>query len=239
MSEEQTGNRVNPIESALRLQSIQQGQICRFSSSRIDNPSEYRIHSYGDFSPLVNFEPTAEDYFLPDLLGGSDYSGCSVHRSNYRVFLRLFAETVGVHDLYGGHGTFAVAIRLDVENPELWEKLDGLAEYPAIDDGDVSLLEIEEQKEAWDSWAESDYRNAVEEWHGCRTFQIDSERLSEVFHKVAESNGEYWADQDSGGGPWIDISKIVELTEWETLREHGAQLPEDFEEPEPEGEGEK
>jgi hypothetical protein len=175
MSEENTGTPVNPIEAAKRLQSLNQGQICRFSSYRLDNPEEYSSHSYGDFSPLVRLEPTAEDYFLPDLLSGSDYSGCSVHRSNYRVFLKEFGEIEGVHDVYGGHGTFAVAIRLDVENPDLWETLDALSDYPAIDEEDISFLEFEEQQEAWGSWVESDYRRELENRFDCDTDSIDGD----------------------------------------------------------------
>ena len=44
---------------------------------------------------------------------GSDYSGSTVERSNYREFLEEFGEQDGVHEVYGGHGTFAVAVRVD------------------------------------------------------------------------------------------------------------------------------
>ena len=73
MSTNHASSTVNPIEAAKRLQSLNQGQVCRFSSYRISDPEQYSSHSYGDFAPLQYGEPTEEDYFLPDLLSGSGY----------------------------------------------------------------------------------------------------------------------------------------------------------------------
>jgi len=223
MSEEHSQNAVNPIEAAKRFQSQNQGQICRFSSYRIENPEEFTSHDYSDFSPIKHLEVTAEDYFLPDLLGGSDYSGCSVHRSNHRAFLQEFGDVAGVHEVYGERGTFAVAVRLDVDNPELWETLEALTEYPAVDDEDVSLLEFEEQQEAWENWAAWDYRKELEKRFECDMDPIDAETLSEIFRAVCAEKNEYWIDENGSGGPWIDVAKIAELTAWEILANYGAE----------------
>jgi hypothetical protein len=53
-------------------------------------------------------------FVLSGLLCGSDYSGSAVEVSNRRLFLDAFGELDGIHEVYGGHGSFGIAIRLDV-----------------------------------------------------------------------------------------------------------------------------
>ena len=87
---------IKAVKSAQRLAGLQQGQICEFFSYRGTNPEEFTTLDYGDFHPVWSTDPEPEHYFLPDLLAGSDYSGCSVHRSNHRVFSEQFGDLEGV-----------------------------------------------------------------------------------------------------------------------------------------------
>ena len=144
------------------------GRICRFDGSEyvpgagnhwrtFDRIDAGDSASYGDFTPDVDGA-----YFLSDFLSGSDYSGCLVERANYREFLEQFGELDGVHEVYGGHGTYAVAVRIDALTDEMAELFAGLEDYPLIDDESHSELEMEAAEEAWDSWARSDFCRAVE-----------------------------------------------------------------------------
>jgi len=111
-------------------------------------------YSYCDFTPFKG-EATAENrtslYLIPDELAGGDYDSSGIcNRSNYRTFLKDFSSVPGVYALYGGYGTYAIAIRLDVaeEHEAIRDTLKGLANYPVIDDEDLSNLEVEWQDEA-------------------------------------------------------------------------------------------
>ncbi len=116
------------------------GRICRFDGSEyIGGPGNHwrtfdsidagDSASYGDFTNDVDGA-----YYLSDFLSGSDYSGCLVERANYREFLEEFGECDGVHEVYGGHGTYAVAVRIDALTDEMAEMFAGLEDYPLICD---------------------------------------------------------------------------------------------------------
>ena len=176
------------------------GQVCRFDGSELTpGPGNYwrtfdRIDasdsaSYGDFSPDADGR-----YFLSDFLSGSDYSGSLVERANYRDFLAEYGERDGVHEVYGGHGTYAVAVRIDAIDDEMAALFDGLEDYPLVSEETHSELELEAQQEAWESWAESDFSRAVETAFGedldfpDRTIATHftcafSERLFSVLHR--------------------------------------------------------
>lgn len=112
-------------------------------------------------------------YFAPDYLSGSDYSGGTVEQSNRAVFLEDFGALPGVVDCFGGHGTFAVAIRADLlldisperdgeskrttKRREMLAALQGLSDYPLLDEGAHSILEIEREGEDWESYGAADF----------------------------------------------------------------------------------
>jgi len=117
----------------------------------------------GDSCSYDRFENSAEGtYFVSDFLSGSDYSGCLVERANYRVFLEEFGERDGVHEVYGGHGTYAVAVRVDAIDEEMAAVFDALEDYPLIDEETHSELELEAENEAWDCWARGDFVRELE-----------------------------------------------------------------------------
>lgn len=74
--------------------------------------------SWSDLHPFngeANEETLKTIYLVPDLLSGGDYSNSSeVQVSNHRSFLKEFKNVEGVYDVWGGFGSFAVAIRADV-----------------------------------------------------------------------------------------------------------------------------
>lgn len=161
---------------------------------------------YGQLERSGHGEDDCDLLIVPDLLSGSDYSGDSVTASNYRVFIEQFGELPGVHRLYGGHGTYGVAIEPSAyfRSSDMQDALRQLDRYPVLDDEDMSMLESEWEDEAWSNWAESDFRRAVEK-------RFDCELVSDIrpwFEQCRESANEYWVSENSG--MWINLDRIVE-----------------------------
>ncbi len=220
------------------------GRICRFEGSEYTpGPGNYwrtfdRVPdgdsaSYGDFTPDDD-----GTYFLSDFLSGSDYSGCLVERANYRDFLADYGERDGVHEVYGGHGTYAVAVRIDAIDDEMAAVFEALEDYPLISDESHSELEIDAQSEAWENWAASDFRSALEtEFEGdlefepaeqARLFETGErpapadldEAVLDLFEAARESANCYW-EVETGGGVYIDLDRVVDAVTADMLAARG------------------
>jgi hypothetical protein len=123
--------------------------------------------SYGRWNEVTKdseIDPT-EVYVLPAYCSGSDYSGGLVEVANYKTLLEMMPE--GYEDgaefitYTGGDGTFALAIRVDALTEEILESLESLDDYPLLDEGLHSELEMEAQNEARESWARSDFKTEL------------------------------------------------------------------------------
>jgi hypothetical protein len=126
-------------------------------------PDTLSRFSWSDLHPFngeANEEALKTIYIIPDLLSGGDYSNSSeVQVSNHRTFLKEFKNAEGVYDVYGDFGSFAVAIRADIaeSNERIKETLDGLENYPVIDDDDMSELRNE-----WEQLAVQDMVHGIQ-----------------------------------------------------------------------------
>lgn len=164
--------------------------------------------SYGAFSTYEFDNP--KDWYMPELLSGSNYSGDSVTVANYRTFLEEFGDRNGVHKVCGGHGTYGVAIHrsaLDEEMIEVFRKLD---DYPCIDEEQVSMVELEAEDEAWDSWAKNDYlrtlRSLTEE-----DIDPSDDDLFADFEQAREKANVYW-ENETGNSAWIDLDRVAQYS---------------------------
>ena len=115
---------------------------------------------------------------------------------------------------------------------EILETLAALESYPLISEDDHSNLEIDLQQEEWESWARSDWRNAVEkalkeytpetadDYWADETLDavpdLDA-KLAELFSACQEETGEYW--QEESGGFWIRIDRVAEKIDRSDLAE--------------------
>jgi hypothetical protein len=92
----------------------------------------------------------------------SDYSGSDAEASNMRVLAERFPELIRIH---GSHGYEALAYDASLgpvpESEELCEVLEGLEDYPLVDDDDHSHLEMELETEAWEEDGRDDFRKAL------------------------------------------------------------------------------
>lgn len=211
-----------------------------FSSYKTYDPAEDLY--YGDLYPcdkLIYADNPDETLFvLPAYLSGSDYSGGSVEVSNHRLFLEEFGELDGVHNVYGGYGTYAAAVRLDVwragadksacswlgNDPDLitcdedgpcahrlraW--LEELESYPVADEEDLCQVEMEAQDQAWESWAESDFARAIKALFPGDIEEldvVDSGRFRAWFEALRDKANVYW-ENEVGNSAHVDIDRVA------------------------------
>jgi hypothetical protein len=162
------------------------------------------------------------------------YDAPSIYRSNARVFRDEFSK-----ELAAGADGDADGVALDVRfiNDEMIETLQALENYPLIDEDDHSELELELQDEAWDNWAASDWRRAVEKAIDAvlpedATLDGDEildgiedidQKLLELFHSCCEWTNTYWFED--GTDQWIDLDRVAEALDLHTIRDFtGLQL---------------
>jgi hypothetical protein len=194
--------------------------------------------SYGDFketdSPTsadlyfqalsADFEDSGELYFYVPCASGSDYSGGTVCAANAKWFKDNFGNEEWVHDVYGGYGTYAIAVGLtglllsaEETFDAVCDAIEGLDNYPVFDDDTLCTVESEATDSAWDSWAADSFRRAVEKrFADCAEFNWpDDSELRTVFEGLADSANEYWFNEGDGDSMYIDIDDIVKAIDFD------------------------
>jgi len=166
--------------------------------------------SYGDFR-----ESPDGDYLIPDDLGGSDYSGGLTQKSNYQVFLGRYGHRHGIYKLWGGFGTYAIAIHKDrLEDEDIKKDLYGLQDYCILDDEAHSDLEHEAENEAWENGVRDDIRKLLVE--ELKDYFDDPESLicvqeddslAHLFYVAMGETGESWCFDDNT--PYIRTGEII------------------------------
>lgn len=162
--------------------------------------------SYGDFTRDKNGE-----YIMVPYCGGSDYSGDSVTASNHRVFLKDFGKCPGVWNVYGGYGTYAIAVRITDLTQEMIEIINRLESYPVIDEDAMFEMELEQQNEAWENWVRSDFTKALIKAFPSEENTIgnmEDDQLYELFRNAMEKGNIYW-ENETGNNAWIDVDEIA------------------------------
>ena len=108
-----------------------------------------------------------EFYFFLPYASGSDYSGSTVEKANCREFLESYGEEAFVWEAHGGFDTYAVVLGLtgllecaDDTFDAILGIIEGLENYPLIDDEALSNLECTLADEAWDCWVAGDFPRA-------------------------------------------------------------------------------
>ena len=169
-----------------------------------------------------------ELYFFLPYASGSDYSGSTVEKANYKEFLESYGEEGFVWEAHGGFDTYAVVLGLtgllecaDDTFDAILDIIEGLEDYPLIDDEALSTLEMEGADEAWDCWVASDFRRALEKKFDGVDFEWppDSD-LRPFFEKRAEKANEYWFNEGYGPDMYIRFDKIVEGIDLDDLADY-------------------
>jgi len=174
--------------------------------------------------------------FQPDRLDGrtswpGGYDAQAYLASNQRVWEEEYNSHAAHTDC---DGMPAVDPRFigDDTGEEMLESLEGLEDYPVLNEGDMSALELERQAEAWESWASTDWRKEVEKqlqalapdeadqyWAEERLDEVESldGKLEELFYACADQANEYW-QEESDGSWWIRCKRIAESLDLEDLK---------------------
>lgn len=144
---------------------------------RLDTKSVYLGNGRWEDIPMrgnpdvrVSYGRWTEDdqgtWFLCEALSYSDYSGTKpTNESNARVFADDFSRGEGKWWVWadGGHDTTAILIRtLAYRNSsEIRDLIDGLADYPILDEDDETELEMEREMEGWEDYGRDDFKRSL------------------------------------------------------------------------------
>jgi len=222
MKPEYQDESVNPIDEAKNLVEKGQGYICDFQSIVVENPWKAWCLHHGDFHPVLPATADEDHFFLPNLLAGSEYAVSRIHRANHRAFLERYEELQNVHRIHGNHETYGVAVGLDVKNGKLWKDLASLLDNPLLSEKALFNVELQERQDAWEEWAEYEYRRGLEKKYKVETCPVDTDTLREIFENAARWQNEQWVEGICGGWSYIDVDKVVEGTSRHNLIENGA-----------------
>jgi hypothetical protein len=217
------------------------------------NPTLYYLHV--DEEPEEGDEFDADDDLSPsDWTGGKaitipvvvhswfEYSDNSPDRSraesNLNAMLKATEGINGVWLVYGYNDYHALAIRADLDDPEVLDALDSLEDYPLLDEDAAGELEIEYQDAAWSSWVRNDFARLlvqryaeiaeedgidIEEWVGEALDAEDDDPLRDLFGRGEPE----WREE--AGGMTIDVQRVVDRIEsdvyWEDVRDVLAPEP--------------
>lgn len=166
----------------------------------LDNP---------DLSDLENI------YIMHDYTQMGDYGGSLVEKANYEVL----TDEYGFIRVFGGYGSISCMISIqsliDMEEEEsdtIFDVLEGLNNYPLIDDDELYKQERDQIEEAWDNWVEYDFKRAIESKYDIDLddYELIPEQIfRSIFDQTAENISEYWINE-SGYDMWINVDKVVE-----------------------------
>jgi hypothetical protein len=157
---------------------------------------------------------------------GGDYGGGTHNLSNARVLIDQFFSPE-LREITGGWGSLGVAVDPRYLSEDLLNSLQGLEDYPVLDEEDLSHYELELQGEAWENWAEQEFRQALEsrlseisseDEAETAAEQISSETLYELFHQALEIGNLYWS-HECATSAWIDCEDVASEISDESLRE--------------------
>jgi hypothetical protein len=194
-----------------------------FDTWRDEIPEDLSSLDYGDLDPAQQI--SLDCFYVPSLLAGSDYSGGSVTVANKKYFLEIYGDhnekENGVWEVFGGHGTYAIAIRLRALTDEMIDEFNALDDYPCFNDEIVSEVEMEAENEAWDSWAKHDFRRELAKQFPQREDEIydfSDEQLFEIFHNAMERTNTYW-ENETGNSAYVDFDRILKGISEQNLTE--------------------
>lgn len=155
---------------------------------------------------------------------GGDYGGGTHNVSNARVLIDEFSSPE-LREIGGGYGSLGVAIDPRYLSEDLLENLNSLESYPVLNEDEHSDYEMELESQAWESWAEREFRNALEERLAeissdddaeKAAEEISSEVLFELFQMALMTGNLYWS-HDCATSAWIDCEKVAAEVPEESL----------------------
>ena len=157
-------------------------------------------------------------YFSPYLQFGDHDNSCAVERSNYRVFMDEHKDSEFIKDVSGWYGSSAIAVNLNCTDSEINDKLMSLLNYPCLNDDDVTMLELDMEKEYIDNFIEWDLGRLLKEKyeHYFDHEILDKDKFIELWHECKDTNNTYF-EVECGGNGYIDTKKLFEGANFEGI----------------------
>jgi len=197
----------------------------RYWHSLSEVPNLFKLHSLEDalqYCAATKWRAKllfSSQYLDADCSWPGGYEASAIYRSNNRVFRDEFSKELENAD--GDADGLSLDIRYVTE--EMIETIESLESYPLISEDDHSQLEMEDQEEAWENWAEREFSQVLENrlstilqssLHDTDANEKGEQIvesiscLSSVFHTLADAANEYW-QEETGYGQWIDIERVL------------------------------
>ncbi len=206
-----------------------------FDHYKEDHPTGKTIY-WGELTPLYSprkdgkitvdivkdrmTDPELKDndlYLVSSYLQYGDYdNSCMVERSNYKLFMESYKDETGVFRISGGYGSTGIAISvkwlLDPVNEEkadeIIELLNGLNDYPCLNDEDMSNMEYDAFYEALKDYGIKDTVRALSKKYGITVHDYDSKKLEDLILDIDRSGNPVFMIE-SGGICYIDIDDMI------------------------------
>lgn len=199
----------------------------------LDYPISKNI-SYSDLSvnipklDIIKDKLKDRDLFLiPGYLQYGDYdNSCMVERSNYKLFLEEYGKESGVFTITGGYGSTGIAISIRyLLNPDnedtaqaIIDLLNGLNEYPCIDDEDMSNMEYEAFLESLNDYGISDSMEELSIKYGITVHDYNEEKFKDILLESDRHLNYPSYMIESGGSCYIDIARLIEPITFDMLK---------------------
>lgn len=179
----------------------------------------------GKFSESPKINDVRDVWIGFSFLQFGDYNGTStLERSNVRVFTERYGNRKWFLSRSGAYHHEEILISIKRFNSEdAIEDLEGLLNYPALDDEDMSTLEFELQSETWKEDTRKDFHRALVDYFENNEYpeafierieNIDpdddeNDRLIRLFEILREATNTYWVHEDPSSA-WIDLDRILQ-----------------------------
>lgn len=171
-------------------------------------------------------------YIMHNYCQMSDYGGSLVEKSNTDIL----TSDYGFILVTGGYGSISCIIAIDAllcmpeeESERILDVLEGLEKYPLLDDDELFNQESKYIEEAWNNWAEYDFKRGIE---GKFNIDLDDYEFKDIdvsfqsiFDEMAERVNEYWINE-SGYDMWINVDKIVDEMTTEDFNQYFKKVDE-------------
>ena len=185
-------------------------------------PETKHFH-YSDLQRVDNLKSLFESGEILDLFLIPGYlqfgvfdSSCMVERSNKKIFIEDYENSTVVYEVTGGYGSESVALSIrEMLNPDNAETtqsiidcLNGLSDYPCLDDEDMSNMEYEAFYEALKDYGIDDTQRALSKKYGITVYDYNRDKLEELILEI-DRNGNPVFMIESGGSCYIDIDDSI------------------------------
>lgn len=179
--------------------------------------SDLRVISSRDLKIKIEDNRISDLFLIPKYLQFGDYdNSCMVERSNKKCFLEEYENSPAVFEATGGYGSESVALSLrELMNPgneestaSIIETLNGLNDYPCIDDGEMSRMEYEAFDEAFNDYGYKDALSALAKKFNLEIYDYKEEEFKALLIEKDSRGNPSWMIE-SGGSCYIDIDEMI------------------------------